>query len=427
LDSVPVLLRDRISIFSFWNRSVESAGPHVEVVTGLIMDGRGQDALVKCLGYTPRLPILERLPGWRLWHSGPVPALGRKWIERKVRGMISSGFEKISAEDWFDFYYGRNTATGSELLPYYLNRFTLPRGLAAFALLQLLPPSDKPVLDLACGFGHFGHYLSRRPHAVGVVGVDFNFFQLWCAKQFIAPRANFVCADAHDKLPFANETFSAVLCSDAFQIIEHKEELLRELERCAPGRPWLFPRTANRLVRPNTAYELAPGEYLELFGDRRPRVFGEYQLVRDYLNRVNPLSPAPVDSHVLRWDKWLTVVANTDSMEQVAIDRATPWPHEVGDININPVYQRTSIGGDRYALRFKFPTTWFAYQNSEMHAYHANRMEFEANTVMRARAGARDPEVQRLIEEFVLVGLPRRYLRMDGQPASGGVTRSAEQ
>ena len=46
---------------------------------------------------------------------------------------------------------------------------TLPRFLATASLLQALPDAgSRPVLDLACGFGHVAHHLATRhdPRAV---------------------------------------------------------------------------------------------------------------------------------------------------------------------------------------------------------------------------------------------------------------------
>ena len=116
----------------------------------------------------------------------------------------------------FEFYFGELTATDPSLLHYYRNRFALPRTLAALSILCLVPSSNRPVLDLACGFGPFGHYLTKRRFPSEVFGVDFNFYLVWGQKHWIAPRGMFVCADANRRLPFIDCAFSAVLCARDF-------------------------------------------------------------------------------------------------------------------------------------------------------------------------------------------------------------------
>jgi ubiquinone/menaquinone biosynthesis C-methylase UbiE len=64
-----------------------------------------------------------------------------------------------------------------------------------------------------------------------VVGVDRRVSALYTAKKWIAPGAEFVCGDADADLPFREEAFSAVLCSDAFHYFADKGRSAREIKR----------------------------------------------------------------------------------------------------------------------------------------------------------------------------------------------------
>ena len=325
--------------------------------------------------------------------------------------MLQGDRRKLCAEHWFEFYFGELTATDPSLLHYYRNRFALPRTLAALSILRLLPSSNRPVLDLACGFGPFGHYLTKRRIPSAVFGVDFNFYLVWGQKHWIAPRGMFVCADANRRLPFIDGAFSAVLCSDAFIYFRDKPRVLSELNRCAPGKPMILTRVGNKKASPREADALDVEEYMALLALGQPSPFSEHGLVRRYLSRRNPLSSQPADVGDLQWDKWLTFVLNGDSLQDTAIDPDDEWPHGIGELAFNPIFEREVLANGRQHCAFRFPTTWFAYQNGDMYGYHGDRLECAPDVLARARSNRTDAEIEELVQRFILIGLPERYLK----------------
>lgn len=414
VDGVPILLKGHVGQLGVGGQ-FESQGPAVEELTRLVSAGRGAEALIRCLAFTPRFQVLDRLPGWRWWHTGLVPAIGRKWIERRLATLLKGDRGRRSAEDWFEFFFAGPTASDPNHLPYYRNRAVLPRSLAAYSLLATLPPSDKPVLDLACGYGPFAHYLTRRRRPLPVIGMDFNFYLVWGQKHWIAPDAAFVCADANNTLPFADDTLSSIFCSDAFMYLHSKPAALAEFRRCAPDKPVILSRVGNKTASPKEMWgdSYTAEGYVDVFGSKESRVFSDYALVRHYLARRNPLQSEPTDIRELHWDKWLHFVLNYRSLHGVAVDSTGEWPHQVGTLTMNPLYERQALPSHKYRLSFTFPTMWFAYQNGDMYAYHADQIECTADVVERARSGHFDSEIQSLIDRFVLIGLPERYLRPD--------------
>jgi SAM-dependent methyltransferase/uncharacterized protein YbaR (Trm112 family) len=420
LDGIPIITKGHVGMFPtnpFTGGKIDSAGLDVTDLTRLVSEGRATEALLRCLAYTPRLRVLDGLPGWRFWHRGMIPALGRRWIERRVTRLLRGDRRAHSAEDWFEHFFGSHAPSDASLLPYYRNRFALPRTLAALSILRMLPSSSKPVLDLACGLGPFGHYLTRRRYPAKVIGVDFNFYLVWGQKHFIAPRGMFVCADANNRLPFRDNAFSSVLCSDAFIYFREKAGLLLELNRCAPEEPIILTRVGNKTAFPSEAQALdAPG-YMDLFRAGQPRVFSEYALVRHYLARSNPLASTPTAPADLRWDKWLTFLLNGHGLPRGTVDPSDEWPHEVGELTFNPLFHRRPLTDGNVACRFQFPTTWFAYQNADMYAYHGHGLECSSDIEQRGRSNPNDPDVRRAIEHFILIGLPDRYLCSQLRPS----------
>lgn len=61
------------------------------------------------------------------------------------------------------------------------------------------------------------------------------FSKLWLARKFVAPGAKLVCLDANYDLPFADESFDASFCHDAFYFLPEKSHVAAELKRATNG------------------------------------------------------------------------------------------------------------------------------------------------------------------------------------------------
>jgi ubiquinone/menaquinone biosynthesis C-methylase UbiE len=103
------------------------------------------------------------------------------------------------------------------------------------AVLQALgdhQPSD--LLDVGCGTGIFTARAAERLSDTRVVGSDFSGGMLRRASHRTAP-AHWVQADALH-LPFRDQTFGAVTCTEAFHWFPDQAEALREMHRVlTPG------------------------------------------------------------------------------------------------------------------------------------------------------------------------------------------------
>jgi SAM-dependent methyltransferase len=94
-------------------------------------------------------------------------------------------------------------------------RFAQPRYLAALSFASLIQPPNKPILDLACVYGHITRSLVRRTQGQLVFGLANAFLGLCIAKHWRTPEGEFVCCTAEGSLPFPDSAFSVTFCSDA--------------------------------------------------------------------------------------------------------------------------------------------------------------------------------------------------------------------
>jgi SAM-dependent methyltransferase len=327
IDGIPVLRHGRVAVQHHTTSEEEVSGPTVAELVELVRAGRGREALVRLLAFPPDLPIR----GANRFAVPGLAAFGVRLRRRTVRQMLGEHRERYSAKDWLELFYLRSRGVDQELMGYFLCRFGQPRHLAALACLQVLPDDDRPVLDLACGFGHLAHTMLQWPRSRPVIGVDRNFFQLWVAKHYVAPDAMFVCADASDGLPFRDDTFGGALCSDAFHLLPDKELCLSELRRCTPDGPIMLTRIGNSQIEPNEGSELRPSEYLELTAGLNPVLFDENELLRSYLTNSAP-EPCSAGTEA----KWLTLIASSRPVTLGPPRRPGEWPHAAGQYWIHP-------------------------------------------------------------------------------------------
>jgi len=411
VDGICILMSGTVGAFEHTQGHVQYKGASTEELTRLVLARRGLDALLSCIAFPLSIKLLDRIPPRRLWQSGLVRDLLVGLRRIQLRRWCLASRDALTAEDWFDLFFRRFSPVGGDMFNYFFYRLAQPRHLATLALTSYLPARKKPLLDLACGFGHLGHNLSESRGAQNLVGVDRNFFQLWAAQYWVAPKNRFVCADADQPLPFADGSFAGTLCSDAFHYFRRKDLVLSEIVRCAPGQPVLLTRVGNKLVQPTEGFELAPKEYLSLCRDPAWRLFGENELLNWYLQQdpldlVGPRAADVVDS-----EKWLSLVHPGTPPIMVRSADAAPWPHAVGRLGFNPIYQASRATNGTWRLQFRFPSDHYAFENAQMVSFYPQNVVLTDDTYRDMKANVWSPEIERLIKQMVIIGLPDHYVR----------------
>lgn len=353
----------------------------------------------------PSVKGIRRLKG--LAHQRAL----REWREHAV-SLLANPRDGATAFDLFDFYFCRSGPQRRHAYDYFAFRFGQPRHLVALSLAILIHQPEKPILDLGCGFGHITRSLVSRAKNQPVIGVDRNFFTLYVAKNWIAPEAQYVCAEADSDLPFSDSTFAAALCVDGFHYVDNKAVGIRELKRLTQDMGLIMlVATRNALFdHPYAGQPLSPEGYQALVADMPHRLIADNEVLTHYLQKQGPPLARSASLKSLAQEPLLSVVAS--HREEVFQDYGPfeDWPHINGRMALNPLYReekQDKFGNVR--LQRLFPTAFYEKENVECKRYLPETVWINSEVLADLRQGKRTPEMEGLIEQCVLLGMPERY------------------
>lgn len=117
---------------------------------------------------------------------------------------------------------------------YFALRGSTPTFFSGIGLLKAGHRTERPVVEVACGAGHFLYWMRSR--GVETIGIDAVFSKLCLAYQFLGlPGRRLICAEAGNNagLPISMHTPATAFCHDAFYFIAHKAEALDDFRRIA--------------------------------------------------------------------------------------------------------------------------------------------------------------------------------------------------
>ena len=115
---------------------------------------------------------------------------------------------------------------------------------------HLLAQTNGPILDAGCGTGNLSHQLAHSYPSVNITACDISHEMLAAARgKYSGKSIRFVQADLNKLLPFSNETFRTIVCTNVLYAVENPKELLNEFHRM------LMPDGVLLVVTPQAAYE----------------------------------------------------------------------------------------------------------------------------------------------------------------------------
>ena len=398
---IPVLKKDSSGAIDRVITLIE-AGCHDEALLAL-MPGPSADApaSVRRLPWARPLNLLKRLVGRP---KDPEP---RSWSEQAVAMLMNPGGQ-VTACDLLAFFFGNKR----DNYDYFSHRFGQPRYLVGLSFASSIHLPNKPILDLACGFGHITRSLVQRAKGQPVFGLDRFFLGLYLAKHWVAPRAQYVCCDSDTSLPFSDATFAAAVCVDAFHYFTNKTTCIRELERLTRDDGFfmlVWVHSAN-VRRPHDGLPLPPEGYEELVAHLAYRLVADSDVLTRYLQKKGPPLARSADTTRLAHEPLLSLVASR--REEILRDYGAldDWPHAEGCLVLNPLYvEQARDPSGTVCLRRTFPSAFYEEDHAEYKQYLPETVEVPLEVLGDLAQGKRTPIIENLIEQCVVLGMPERY------------------
>jgi SAM-dependent methyltransferase len=389
---------------------VGNTGQSAHEVITLIEAGHHREALLAMVLPPPPMSAMK----------APVSVRALRGWQERAEALFSQPHDQLSVCELVDFFYGNVALSDArqrqleqpDIRQYFLYRFSQPRYAIAVSLCSVISEPARPILDLACGIGHITRQLIGRSQGQPVVGLDRDFFCLYIAKHWLAADATYVCGEADTPLPFRDGAFSAVFCSDAFQLFENKVHCARELKRLTrPDGVMVLSALPTVLETHRTSLPLQG--YETLVADMPHRFVTSYDILSRYLQKQGPPLARQVAMERVGDDPWVSVVA---SHQQAVFKDYGPfddWPHARGSLRVDPLYkvERRDEMGNVHLQRI-FPSRWFEHENTErrLKDYLPETVCVTETTLGDLSKGHRTQDIESLLRQCVVVGFPDRYL-----------------
>jgi SAM-dependent methyltransferase len=384
----------------------------LDTVLALIEAGRHREALLALISPTNSALApawIRSLPSarWNRWlkHLMHQRAL-RHWQEQAA-ALLTEQDGRVTACALFDFCFpNRNTYN------YFAFRFGQPRHLVALSFISIIHQTKKPILDLACGVGHLTYHLVQRAQGQPVIGVDDLFFGLYMAKHWVAPEATYICCAADTALPFPDGAFSVAFCSDAFHYFLSKTTSMRELERLTQDDGLIMLVSIRNMLVQNRhgGLQLPPEGYQALVADMPYRCVANSAVLGRYLQKQGPPLARSAGLGSLAHEPLLSIVASHEPEVFQDYGPFTNWPHAEGYLSVNPLYEvERRDGFGKVCLRRMFPSALYEEENAECKEYLPEIVEIQSEILADLAQGKRTVGVEKLIEQYVVLGMPEQY------------------
>lgn len=199
---------------------------------------------------------------------------------------------------------------------YFAYRWSSPTFQSGLALLECGALPARPLLEVACGIGHFLRHMEVQRHST--VGIDIVFSKLWLARRFMEVEGLLICGDI-ERSPTLSPgrrqerggVPHTVFCHDAFYFFEHKREAWRHMREASNRGTVICGHVHTRGDQHEAGFAERLDDYRALLPvDVKP--LDDLAQARTYVSRENHRHGATEHSTALAWSAGRTLQYQRD-------------------------------------------------------------------------------------------------------------------
>jgi SAM-dependent methyltransferase len=144
---------------------------------------------------------------------------------------------------------------------YFAYRWCSPTFTGGLHLLERTP-HHLPVIEIACGIGHFLRALETAGREV--VGIDIVWSKLWLARRYLGVRGPLICGDIERSPVVQTQVDHTVFSHDAFYFFEHKRAALEHMRKLSIGGSVALGHVHTRTSKHEAGFALPKDDYARL-------------------------------------------------------------------------------------------------------------------------------------------------------------------
>ncbi|WP_031427128.1 class I SAM-dependent methyltransferase [Flavimarina sp. Hel_I_48] len=256
---------------------------------------------------------------------------------------------------------------------YFAHRTTAPTFLSGLTLLQLGAQKEVPLIEVACGAGHFLRTLEANGYQA--TGIDLVFSKLWLARKFMNVQGPLICADTMGKPIFKPTKPATVFCHDAFYFFEKKEKVLENLRKLAAGGSIIVGHVhTNAIDHGVSGHPISEKEYRDM-APKNTMFYADKELVDFWLNPNEKQGITPLqsgDHPVVSW------------IENPSDEINDPLNEFAGELHLNPMLSEGEKG-----LKINWPTPGYKKEyEAEMPYFNAVKLSKTDLNVLKTASEA---------------------------------------
>jgi SAM-dependent methyltransferase len=296
---------------------------------------------------------------------------------------------------------------------YLKHRFSAESFWPIYSLIPLLK-ERKVVLNICCGAGHDSYLISKNNYPEQLFCIDRTFSNLYYVKKYFSKDSQLICMDINYPLPFKDGIFDAIFMSDAFQYIDSRSQLAKEMERSINQDGIIILSHVHNALAQNFSpgKPLSPLDWARLFKSVNIKIVPEGKLIDSFLkeNSLDLTIDYPIEE--LNSSNNLAFIGSYSSKYQKIFNNLNKeFLMQRSNLIINPIF-RTQESENKIELIAEFPSEFYKREYPLTAEYLDKIYTLDKTFIDNIKHGDFDSNpqlIEKLMQSFVLIDVPKGY------------------